>query len=174
MEGTCKQQYNCKVFKFSTFFAVVSLVMRITASYKEKYLLNHAFQPFFQFFPVSSTSSGRNLFLPGRFKPGFNPVSSTRWKKPANPGRDSITLFNSLTKTASDELWSIFIVTKPFQINVTLYLILVCPRSVFMDGRWRWDAVRVWYIMEFIITLKIWMKQDRDIGIAKSKHKTSD
>ena len=42
-----------------------------------------AFQPFF---PVSSTSGGRNLFFPGRFKPGFNPVSSTRWKKPANPG----------------------------------------------------------------------------------------
>ena len=30
----------------------------------------------------------RNLFLPGRLKPGFNPVSSTRWKKPANPGWD--------------------------------------------------------------------------------------
>ena len=43
------------------------------------------FKLFFQFFPVSSTSGGRNLFLPGRFKPGFNPVSSTRWKKPANP-----------------------------------------------------------------------------------------
>ena len=74
-----------KVFIFSTFLAVVSLVLRITASCKGKYSLNHAFQTFFQFCPVSSTSGGRNLFLPGRFKPGFNPVSSTRWKKPANP-----------------------------------------------------------------------------------------
>ena len=72
-------------YLYSAHFAVVSLVLRITASCKGKYLLNHGFQPFFQFFPVSSTSGGRNLFLPGRFKPGFNPVSSTRWKKPANP-----------------------------------------------------------------------------------------
>ena len=40
---------------------------------------------FVQFYPVSSTLGGRNLFLPGRFKPGFNPVSSARRKKPANP-----------------------------------------------------------------------------------------
>ena len=77
---------STKVFIFSTFLAVVSLVFRITASCKGKYLLNHTFQTFFQFCPVSSTSGGRNLFLLGQFKPGFNLVSSIRWKKPANPG----------------------------------------------------------------------------------------
>ena len=85
---TLKEHVNSNAiveYLYSAHFAVVSLVLRITASCKGKYLLNHGFQPFFQFFPVSSTSGGRNLFLPGRFKPGFNPVSSTRWKKPANP-----------------------------------------------------------------------------------------
>ena len=87
---TLKEHVNSNAivkYLYSAHFAVVSLVLRITASCKGKYLLNHGFQPFFQFFPVSSTSGGRNLFLPGRFKPGFNPVSSTRWKKPANPAR---------------------------------------------------------------------------------------
>ena len=39
-------------YLYSTQFAVVSLVLRITASCKGKYLLNHAFQLFFQFLPV--------------------------------------------------------------------------------------------------------------------------
>ena len=88
---TWKEHVNSNAiveYSYSAHFAVVLLVLRITASCKGKYLLDHvyqAFQPFFHFFPVSSTLGGRNLFLPGRFKPGSTPVSSTRWKKPANP-----------------------------------------------------------------------------------------
>ena len=75
-----------KVFVFSRFVAALSLVLRITASCKGKYLLNHAFQTVFPgFFSISSTSDGRNLFLPGRFKPGFNPFSSTRRKNQPGP-----------------------------------------------------------------------------------------
>ena len=39
-------------YSYSAHFAVVSLVLRIKASCKGKYLLNHPFQPFFQFLPL--------------------------------------------------------------------------------------------------------------------------
>ena len=76
------------VYIFST-FAAVSLILRITASCKAKYLLNHAFQHFSQIFPVSSISGGRNLFLLGRFKPAFNTVSSTKRKNDNDDDNDN-------------------------------------------------------------------------------------
>ena len=48
-------------------FAVVSLVLRITTSCKEKYYLFTISILFKFFIPVSSTSRGRNLFLPGSY-----------------------------------------------------------------------------------------------------------
>ena len=53
-DRTCEQKYNWKVFIFCPFLLLF-------------YLFNPSIFQFFILFPVSSTSGGRNLFLPGSY-----------------------------------------------------------------------------------------------------------